>query len=312
MNRPLAIAPSLRRSRLWLHVLLFFATCATTWLAGAVGHDLRSAVIAGLQYMASIMSILLAHEMGHFVAARLRQVPASLPYFIPLPLPPVGTFGAVISMRGRIRTRDALMEVGAAGPLCGLVVAIPLLWVGLKLSTVGPMPAEGLLEGNSLLYWTVKRLALGPIPAGQDVLLHPMAWAGWVGLLVTAINLLPIGQLDGGHILYALWKKRHGLVSRLFHFGLFFFGAAVFAGNWLSARAQHLDWEAAFVQAAPGINWMMLAGLLLLFDRLNRGKLLEHPATDDEILSLRHRLVGLFCVLVLVLTFTPVPLRVLG
>jgi membrane-associated protease RseP (regulator of RpoE activity) len=301
------------RDRLWVHIALLVSTCLTTWLAGFGGEDLRSAVLSGLQYMGAIMTILLSHEMGHYVAARKRHVPASLPYFIPLPLGPVGTLGAVISMKGRIKTRDGLMEVGAAGPLCGLLVTLPLLYWGLKLSPVGPLPEGGaILEGNSLIYWTLKRIAVGPIPDGQDVLLHPVAWAGWVGLWLTALNLLPIGQLDGGHVLYALWKNRHSLVSQLVHFALFFFGAGLFAVRWLSARSSGLDFERVILHAQPGLSWMVLSGLLLLMHRLSRGQLLRHPPTDDDELSPGHRIAGLVCVVVFVLTFAPAPLELLA
>ncbi|MCU0664804.1 MAG: site-2 protease family protein [Myxococcota bacterium] len=313
MKEPLSAPGKAPRDRLWLHAVLFLSTCLTTWFAGFGGADMGSAVVSGLQYMGSIMAILLAHEMGHYVAARKRDVPASLPFFIPLPIGPIGTFGAVISMKGRIKTRNGLMEVGAAGPLCGLLVTLPILFVGLRLSPVGPLPEGGaILEGNSALYWVLKRWAVGDIPSGQDVWLHPMAWAGWVGLWLTALNLLPIGQLDGGHILYALSKKRHGIVSQLFHFGLFFFGAGLFAYRWLGARTLGLDTERALLHAQPGLSWMLLAGLLLLLHRISKGQLLRHPPTDDDVLSLGHRIIGFVCIALLVLTFAPAPLEILG
>lgn len=180
-----------RAKRILIHAGLFVACCVTTTLAG------------GVAFGATLMAILACHELGHYVAARVRGVDASLPYFIPLP--PIGTFGtlgAVIRMGKPIEDRNALFDVGAAGPIAGLVVAIPLLAVGLSLSTVGPSPADGSQEGNSVLYALLKYAVLGRwLPSdGVDVQLHPMALAAWFGLLVTMINLMPIGQLDGGHV----------------------------------------------------------------------------------------------------------------
>ncbi|HTM19708.1 MAG TPA: site-2 protease family protein, partial [Kofleriaceae bacterium] len=192
-----------------LHAGLFLATCATTWLAG------------GAAFAATLMAILLVHEMGHYVAARLHRVDASLPYFIPLPpVISLGTMGAVIRMKKPIEDRNALLDVGAAGPLAGLLVAIPLLVIGVALSPVSTAPSGGVQEGNSIAYLLLKLAVTGrilPAADGTDIDLNGMAFAAWVGLLVTMINLIPIGQLDGGHVARAYLGNRHERFSTVLH-----------------------------------------------------------------------------------------------
>jgi membrane-associated protease RseP (regulator of RpoE activity) len=168
-----------------------------------------AALLAGLPFTATLLGILFAHEMGHYVVGRLRRAPVSLPYFIPMPpgISIIGTMGAVNVQREPMEDRRTVLEVGIAGPLAGLVLAVPLLLYGLTTSTVGPPPPGGYLqEGNSLLYIAAKWLAFGRfLPSGGvDVQLSPVAWGAWIGLLVTMLNMLPIGQLDGGHVSYAL------------------------------------------------------------------------------------------------------------
>ncbi len=307
-----------------LNLVLFGATMLTTWFVGGGARYLAASqgliddleagagMTDGLLYMASLLGILLAHEMGHFVMARRNRVGASLPYFLPMPFGPIGTWGAVIVMRGRIRSRDALMEVGAAGPLWGMVVAIPVLFIGLRLSPVAPLPETGALyvEGHSLLYAGLKWLAVGEIPQGHDVMLHPMAWAGWVGLFVTMLNLLPLSQLDGGHIFYALWGRRHGFASRVALAGLFLLGALATFYNVITARQLGLRGDAYWMWVSGGATWLTL-GLIVGTLAFFRKGALDHPPTDDDSLSKRHRAVGFICLALFVLTFTPVPLRLL-
>ncbi len=250
------------------NVALFLATVATTLWAGfslsplaAHAPTLANVVRGGLPFAASLVAILFTHEMGHYVLARRYGVKATLPYFIPVPFG-AGTLGAVIRMRSAIPSRRATLDIGAAGPLAGLLVALPLLAVGYALSEVkdvGALPApsalvsplalvRALLEGgrifsegtssptffgNSVITWTAERLFFGDLAPGQDVVLHPVAFAAWLGLLVTALNLVPAGQLDGGHVLYALLGRRRALVvARLVGFGLL--AAGVFLSwNWL-------------------------------------------------------------------------------
>src|SRR6187431_2261612 len=206
-----------------LPLVLFVLTLISVFWTGAAEADPTLAeswspgrlleIWHGWPFALPLMAILIAHESGHYIAAREHQVPASLPFFIPLPvLSPFGTMGAIIGMSGRIRSRAALLDIGAAGPLAGMVVALPVLACGLSLSEIGPNSGHYTQEGQSLLYLLMKRAFAGPIPDGWDVHLHPTAYAGWVGLLVTMINMLPWGQLDGGHIAYALFGERqHGI-----------------------------------------------------------------------------------------------------
>ncbi len=311
---------------LGIHLFLFAVTLFTTWFAGAGGVGIVEVWLAslvdstvadlfeelslnGLYYMGSIMAILLTHEMGHYVMARRNRVNASLPYFIPMPFLLFGTLGAVIVMRGRIRSRNALMEVGAAGPLAGMAVALPVILVGLSLSEVAPIPEAAIIEGQSLLYMFLKWIAVGPIPEGQDVMLHPMAWAGWIGLLVTMLNLLPIGQLDGGHIFYALFGNLHRKVSKLFLGGLFALGLGVTGYSWWEAAGLGLEGEAYVSHVLTGMNWVVLGALLLVVFGRKGGKGLHHPPTDDDTLSLGHTAMGYVCLALFVLCFMPIPIR---
>jgi membrane-associated protease RseP (regulator of RpoE activity) len=220
-----------------------------------------------------------------------------------------GTLGAVIVMRGRIRSRNALMEVGAAGPLAGMIVAVPILLIGLILSPVEPLSQGGILEGQSLLYMLLKLVAVGPIPEGYDVYLHPMAWAGWIGLLVTMLNLLPIGQLDGGHISYALWGEAHAKVSRMFIGGIFLLGFCVVGHGVITGLNLGLQGDEFWLHVTTRGNWFFLGALL--FWAFGRGKRRYHPPTDDNRLSTGHRIVGLACLVLFAITFTPIPIRIL-
>ncbi|MET0401702.1 MAG: site-2 protease family protein [Cystobacter sp.] len=246
--------------RPWLHLLLFVLTVGTTSFTfdkafpyGPLTDTER--LTHALTFSAALLSILGAHEMGHYVLARLHGVDVSLPYFIPLPYLGVGTLGAVIRIRGLIPTRNALVDIGAAGPLAGLAVALPLLvwglahsewipappvtdtafpgntslwalgrlgveWAAEQLSLVPPAPPEpffghqALIFSDSLLMRGLKALVLGPLPPGMDIQEHPVVIAGWFGLLVTVLNLMPVGQFDGGHMAYALWGRHARWVGR--------------------------------------------------------------------------------------------------
>ncbi len=192
-----------------LNLALFLATLCTTLLVGAwmegadpLSHPLT--LVYGVPFSASLLLILGCHELGHYLTARAYGVQVSLPYFVPLPVPPLGTMGAIIRMRSPIPNRKVLFDIGIAGPLSGLVVGLPILVLGLAVSPVKPVTGVVLQEGNSLAYLALKWLIKGPIPPGSDVMLHPMALAGWLGLFVTALNLMPLSQLDGGHIAYSV------------------------------------------------------------------------------------------------------------
>ena len=227
-----------RPGRLWVNAALFLATLFSVLYIGAANalqeadmfidpESLEALTMPlthlhwGIPFAATLMSIFLAHELSHYFVAQRYGSPVSLPYFIPMPLSLIGTMGAVIVQKAPMRNRKALFDIGIAGPLGGLIVAIPLVILGLSLSTVQAPPshAENIIqEGNSLLYLGLKYLVFGRIlPSnGVDVWLHPVAFAGWAGLLITMINLIPVGQLDGGHITYALlgkWANRLGRVA---------------------------------------------------------------------------------------------------
>ena len=304
-----------------INIVLFIVTVGTVFLAGVVHLAPPSAapedglfsiarVIAGVQFVASLMAILVAHEAGHYIMARKNRLDASLPYFIPIP--PIisffGTLGAVIVMRGRIQSRNALMQVGAAGPLAGMVVAIPLLFIGLAHCPIIDTTAFGSMEGQSLLYIFAKYVVLGPLPEGKDILINasPMAFAGWFGMLITMLNMLPIGQLDGGHIFYALFGEIHGKVSILFHRLLFVIGFASAAWYGFDAFSRGLAGEEILLAAMSGFNWVFLGGIMFLVFR-KRG--FFHPPTDDAHLSPTGKAMGIICLALFAVTFMPTVMR---
>ncbi len=232
----------------------------------------------GVQYTASLLAILMAHELGHYFMARYYGVAVSLPYFIPMPLSVLGTLGAVISMKAPPTNRRQLLHIAVAGPLTGFVLAVPILLVGLAISPVQPI-SPGVLEGNSVLYAVMKILVFGRfLPDGiYDVYLSPMAFAGWTGLLVTALNLLPVGTLDGGHIIFAL----------------------------LGDRARWLRWPVIITLLLLGWRWegwWLWAVLLFVFGGY-------HTVPLDNItgLSAGSRLVAVAALVLFLLTFVPVP-----
>jgi len=256
----------------------------------------------GWVFAVPLLAILLVHEFGHYVMARWHRVPASLPMFIPFPNL-FGTMGAVIAMKGRIRTRDALVDIGAAGPLAGLVVAVPVTALGLALSKIEPVAGRTgiLVEGDSLLYLGLKRLVVGPIPAGHDVWLHPVAFAGWAGLFVTMMNLLPVGQLDGGHVAYALLGPRHDRISR------WVLGALALHATGVALWCLHqAAWSYAAANLTPAIIWGMWA---LLGRGLLRMSGDRHPPTNDTEATPARRVVAWLSLGLFVLLFMPLPIR---
>jgi membrane-associated protease RseP (regulator of RpoE activity) len=216
--KPAASAPS----RSWrIHGWLFLLTVASVFVTydQASGESVRSAAVHAAQFTGALMAILLAHEFGHFIAARVHRVDASLPYFIPLPLlSPFGTMGAVIRMRSDIPTRRALLDIGASGPLAGLVLAIPIYAWGVAHSEVIAVDALGGVRlGDSLLSLALDHLFGPHVPQGMDVRASPLLFAGWAGMLVTMLNLLPVSQLDGGHVAYALFGARQNRIAGWVH-----------------------------------------------------------------------------------------------
>lgn len=222
-------APQLRH-RKWLALSLFVATCLSTWFAWSMhfgsnrtllrlttaqglpvlASELTSDLWEGLQYALPLMLILVCHEMGHFLQARRYGVPATLPYFIPMPITQFGTFGAVIIQGSGVADRKSLFDIAISGPLAGLVVALPVAFYGVWTSTYSEIPADyaGYIYSDPLILKWMITLRHGPLPANTEVNLNPMLFAGWVGIFITGLNLIPIGQLDGGHVLYTLIGKR--------------------------------------------------------------------------------------------------------
>lgn len=290
---------------------------ATVWSVMAVGRDMmlgggyvtEESVTwwSGWPFALPFLAILVCHEFGHWIAARLHRVPASLPYFLPVPFVLFGTMGAVITMPERIRSRTALMDIGAAGPLAGIIVAIPTMVVGLKLSTVGPISTGPYWqEGQSLLYLAIKRSVLGPIPDGYDVHLHPTAFAAWGGFLITMINLLPWGQLDGGHIAYALLGPRQNQLARRVRYallGLFLYNLIAFA--WPMVK-QGQGFDGGFLVNNTGfwLVWFFITGLMA---RASGGSG-DHPPYEDDQLASGRGAIGVVCLALFVLLFMPTPL----
>lgn len=251
------------------NLILFLLTVLTTFLVG------------GLIYSVTLMTILMAHELGHFLMSRKYRVPASLPFFIPF-LPPFGTLGAIIKMRGRMSNRRVLFDVAVTGPLAGFFFTVPSIVLGLRYSTiiqateVSPVAFQ---LGESILFRALSKAVLGPLPEGSEVLLHPIGFAGWIGLYVTALNLLPIGQLDGGHIVYALLGQR----SRVVYSAVLIVFACI---AWFFFRP-----------------WFFLIGILVFF------RLFRHPPPMDDAtpIGFWRKLIGFFVLLLFILAFTPVP-----
>lgn len=286
---PLPPQPKLPRKSLWLHVLLFVATAITTTAAGAFQQgvnllDNPAGMVEGIPFSFTLLLILFCHEMGHYSLARWHGIPTTLPYFIPGPPFLIGTFGAFIKMNGMPRNRAALFDVGAAGPWAGMMIALPAVALGLSWSEVEPrqMGIEvPFALGTSVLFDFLGTLILGVDFAKVDVILHPVAVAGWFGFFVTFLNLLPVGQLDGGHVAYALLGHRHRLVSRAFL--LFLITLYFLPGGW--------------------DGWLLWAILLFFVLRV------DHPDTVDRDTPLdsRRRVLAWATAAIFFATFIPVP-----
>jgi len=283
-----------------LNAVLFLLTLLTTTMAGAymAGADFSllrpissfAALASGLSFSIPLMMILLAHELGHYIAARRHGVDSSLPYFIPAPFPSfffVGTFGAFIRMRSMPNSRRVMFDIGAAGPWAGMLIALPATIIGLQHSTIGPLDssAGGLNLGNSLLFLELSRWILGVDPNSVNVNLNPIAFAGWLGFFVTMLNLVPSGQFDGGHVVYTLFGRRHRLVSRCAVLGCVLMVVVPF----ILGRDY---WG----------GWLLWALLLIVLG-------LGHPTTVDAETPLdgRRKLAAWLTVALFIITFTPMP-----
>ncbi|MBN1562603.1 MAG: site-2 protease family protein [Anaerolineae bacterium] len=268
---------------IWVNVMLLVLTLFSLLFVGtgqATGGDNMSELWRGIPYALSIILILGSHELGHYFAARYHHVHVTLPYFIPMPLG-FGTLGAFIQLREPMRNRKVLFDVGVAGPLAGLIFAVPILFIGLATSDVELLPEEGIVEGDSILYMASKYLVFGErLPNGnEDVMINQLALAGWTGLFITGLNLIPLGQLDGGHVMYTL-IGRHA--QRLYFplLGLFVF--------------------LAYLNQA----WLFWTFLLFML-----GRVYAVPLDTVTELDPRRRWVGYAALVIFVLVFVPNPLR---
>lgn len=306
-ERPLAPETSASFGRA---VPLFLLTLLSMFWVGAqhagadVTKDGLGALAQGYSFALPLMAILLSHELGHYFAARIHRVDTSLPYFIPMPFALIGTFGAVIRMRGSASERNALFDIGASGPLAGLAVAIPVLVYGVITSPVEPLDPtlHYMVEGRSLLYLGLLAVTKGPIPDGHDIMLTPTALAGWAGLLVTMMNLVPVGQLDGGHVAYALFGSRQATYSRRFRWGLLLVGLVIGAIGGLRAELAGADAERVTDGLFAGMHWLMWAALLALMSRMARG---EHPPVEPGELTPVRRALAWMTLSWFVLLFMP-------
>jgi hypothetical protein len=256
-NEPLGeSAPEPSRQWSWsigMFAITVLSVFFTAWWASPARASApfgAAALTQAGQFTGALLGILVSHEGGHYVAARIHRVPASPPFFIPMPvISPFGTMGAFIRMRGRIPTRKALLDIGASGPLAGLAVAVPLYLYGAAHSHFIPLGGDGIKLGESVLLRLLDRLAAGPAPAGMELELSPIGFAAWAGFFVTMINLLPVAQLDGGHVAYALFGTKQDRFAVVLHrslLALFFVNLASFlfrdarAGIGLVALGPHV------------------------------------------------------------------------
>ena len=303
---------SRRKTRWGLPLLLMALTFLSTFYVGAgmvLGKPPASLEELGAGWVFSIplMAILMAHEFGHFFAGVYHRVEVSPPFFIPVPFFLLGTMGAVIQIRERIRSRNALLDIGAAGPLCGMAVALPVVIYGIYSSPVEQLPqGPYIVEGRSILYLGVLWFLKGPIPEGHDVMLTPTALAGWAGLLVTMINLLPFGQLDGGHVAYALLGPDQNRVSRLVLRLLPLLAVLVCVAYGLPTYLRGIRGDRLVYDASAGMHWLVWAFVLWLLTRATGP---EHPPTEDSLLSPRRRAVGWLTLLLFLLLFMPAWIR---
>jgi membrane-associated protease RseP (regulator of RpoE activity) len=272
----------------FLHISLFVLTFFSTLLVGAVqtGADLIEEplkIYKGIPFSLTLMIILLSHELSHYFSSRKHGVEATLPYFIPAPTI-FGTFGAFIKMKSPIVTRKALIDIGASGPIAGFIISVIATIIGLNMSEiVSSAQAKGALNlGDSLLFSLLSRIVLGVTPSNSDILLNPVAFAGWIGLFVTSINLIPVGQLDGGHIAYALFGEKHNRLSFVLIFVMILFG-------WFL-------WE----------GWFVWAVLLLILG-------LRHPPVIywEVPLDPKRKFIGWLALVIFILTFIPTPFQLL-
>lgn len=271
----------------YLNIALFILTFMSTLTVGAMHEGVNVvedplSIYKGLPFSVTLLLILLFHEFSHYLASRRHHIETSLPYFIPAPTL-FGTFGAVIRMKSPMTTKNALIDIGASGPVAGFIISILATIIGLSLSNIIPVhdTANMISLGDSLLFKGLTKVIMGTVPAGYDVYLHPVALAGWIGFFVTSLNLIPVGQLDGGHILYALTGEKHALISKLLVAAMFVMGL--------------LLWE----------GWIIWGVLLIVLG-------FRHPPIvySEMPLGPGRRRIGWLSLVIFIMTFTPIPIVV--
>lgn len=269
-----------------IHVVLFVLTFFTTLLAGAflngiIPWEQPEKIYLGLPFSLTLLLILLTHEFSHYFMSRRHHVSATLPYFIPAPSI-IGTFGAIIKMKPPIPDRRSLIDIGASGPIGGFIIAVIATVAGLHLSAVKPSGEirEGIYFGSSILFSFLSDIVLKVDPDKYDIILHPVAFAGWIGLLVTSLNLLPVGQLDGGHISYALFGEKHAIIAKITIPVLVVLGIAFWPG------------------------WLIWAVLMIIMGY-------KHPPVVYPYIELdrKRRMIGWVSFIIFILTFTPMPVQ---
>jgi len=266
-----------------LHIGLFLVTLFCTLVAGTLQQNINPIdnpwlLWKGIPFSFTLLLILGTHEFGHYFMARKHHINVTLPYFIPAPSL-IGTFGAFIKMKSPIMDRRILLDVGAAGPLAGLCVTVPILLFGLSLSEIRYETVEtGFSLGSSILFSIMSWIVHGSVPDSANIILHPIAFSGWIGLLVTSLNLLPVGQLDGGHVAYAIIGPRHGIVAKAVLIILVILGVMGWSG------------------------WLLWAAILIFMG-------IHHPPVvyDWIPLDTKRKAVGWLTISVFVMTFTPIP-----
>lgn len=273
----------------FLHIALFLLTFLSTLIAGALfqkGINIMKEpwrLYEGLPFSIALMTILLGHELSHYIMSKKHNTKATLPYFLPAPSW-IGTFGAFIKMKSPIMTRRALIDIGASGPITGFILSLVASVIGLHYSSIVSVEnvGEAISFGDSILFSILSRTIVGVPPESKDILLHPVASAGWIGLFVTSLNLIPIGQLDGGHIAFAFMNERHRLLSRVLVALLFLFGLLFWTG------------------------WAFWGVVMIVLG-------LKHPPVIywEVPLDGKRRLAGAAAFLIFVITFIPAPFRIL-
>ena len=319
---------TLNNEKYSLHIILFIGTFLSTIFAGVfwAGKDPLelSNFSAGITYAVLIMLIISTHEFGHYIAARIHRIPVTLPYYIPFPLlflNPFGTMGAVIRMKAHRYSRKALFDIGVAGPIAGWVTSLAILIIGFLtlpsldyLYSVHPnytltgIPIEGITFGNSLLFLLLENVLVPAnkfMPPMNEIYHYPFLCTGWFGLLITSLNMMPIGQLDGGHISYTMFGRKHVYIARFFFTLLLFFGIAgtiPFFEEWLGINllgiSPLLDWYIEF----GSLSWMLWAVLIFFLIKV------RHPQTLDsrnEPLGTGRMLTGYFSFVIFIVSFCP-------